>query len=108
MNMKKNTDETMTMTDPQKSPTPKHQSSASASLTWKSALLTFSLVAVMAGGALVARLEQPAQSAQVIEATSTPGPAQIGGQTPRRQTAAVSPLPTRPVFQQPVTRTRRS
>lgn len=111
-NSMKITKENMTMTDPQKSPTQKHQPSASASLTWKSALLAFSLAAVMAGGALVARLDQPTQSAQVnaqvIEATSAPAPAQTSGQTSRRQTAAVSPLPTRPVFQQPVTRTRRS
>ncbi|MGB3218896.1 MAG: hypothetical protein WBD79_15965 [Anaerolineae bacterium] len=102
------------MTDPQKSPANQRQPSASASLTWKSGLLAVSLAVVMAGSALVARLDQSAQAAQVaqtaqaVEATSTPAPTQTEVQTQGQQPARLAPLPARPLFQQPVTRTRRS
>ncbi len=101
----------MTMTDPQKSPANQRQPSASASLTWKSGLLAVSLAVVMAGSALVARFDQSAQGAQTartVEATSTPAPTQTEVQTQGQQPARLAPLPTRPLFQQPVTRTRRS
>ena len=101
----------MTMTDPQKSPANQRQPSASASLTWKSGLLAVSLAVVMAGSALVARFDQSAQTAQTaqtVEATSTPAPTQTEVQTQGQQPARLAPLPARPLFQQPVTRTRRS
>ncbi|MFZ1475287.1 MAG: hypothetical protein WAV79_20415 [Anaerolineae bacterium] len=101
----------MTMTDPQKSPANQRQPSASASLTWKSGLLAVSLAVVMAGSALVARFDQSAQgaqTAQAVEATSTPAPTQTEVQTQGQQPARLAPLPARPLFQQPVTRTRRS
>ncbi|MBK9229749.1 MAG: hypothetical protein WAV74_08400 [Anaerolineae bacterium] len=99
------------MTDPQKSPANQRQPSASASLTWKSGLLAVSLAVVMAGSALVARFDQSAQTAQTartVEATSTPAPTQTEVQTQGQQPARLAPLPARPLFQQPVTRTRRS
>ena len=98
----------MTMTDPQKSPANQRQPSASASLTWKSGLLAVSLAVVMAGSALVARFDQSARTARTVEATSTPAPTQTEVQTQGQQPARLAPLPARPLFQQPVTRTRRS
>lgn len=99
------------MTDPQKSPVNQRQPSASASLTWKSGLLAVSLAVVMAGSALVARFDQSVQTAQTartVEATSTPAPTQTEVQTQGQQPARLAPLPAKPLFQQPVTRTRRS
>lgn len=101
----------MTMTDPQKPPVNQRQPSASASLTWKSGLLAVSLAVVMAGSALVARFDQSAQTARTartVEATSTPAPTQTEVQTQGQQPARLAPLPAKPLFQQPVTRTRRS
>jgi len=90
---------------------PAKRRSSSASLTWKSGILAFSLAAVIGGSALVARLDPPTQVAQTVQAQPTVTPVQPNtqtGQTRRSRTTRLSPLPTQPLFQQPITRTRRS
>jgi len=93
------------------STTPTKRRSPGASLTWKSGILAFSLTAVIAGSALIARLDPPTQVAQAVQAQPTAAvvqPNTQSGQTQRSRTTRLSPLPTKPVFLQPITRTRRS
>lgn len=87
--------------------------SSGGSLTWKSGVLAVSLAAVLAGSALVARLDQLATpKAQTVEpaarATPTAQSNTQTGSTQSRRTVRLAPLPSQPLFQQPVTRTRRS
>ena len=92
-------------------PAPAKRRSPGASLTWKSGILAFSLASVVAGSALVARLDPPTQVAQAVEPRVTVTPVQPRGQVGQTQsspTVRLTPLPPRPVFRQPVTRTRRS
>lgn len=92
-------------------PGPAKRRSSGANLTWKSGILAFSLTAVIAGSALIARLDSPTQVAQAVQAQPTAAvvrPSTQTGQTQRSRTTRLSPLPTKPVFQQPLTRTRRS
>ena len=66
---------------------------------------------VAAGDAEVLELavrERLISTARTVEATSTPAPTQTEVQTQGQQPARLAPLPAKPLFQQPVTRTRRS
>lgn len=93
------------------SPTPSKRRTSGASLTWKSGILAFSLAAVIGGSALIARLDPPTQVAQAVQAQPTAAvvqPSTQTGQTQRSRATRLSPLPTKPAFQQPITRTRRS
>lgn len=108
-----NIKESIIMTDAV-NPTPKGRRPPGAGVTWKSGILTLSLAGVLAGSALVARLDQLApqtetSAASPAVATVQPGAPTSGStQTQTRRATRLSPSQPGSVFQQPVTRTRRS